>query len=88
MFVFDPAQGKVVQTAPHELGAVVYNALGAGPDGELWGLATGGIFAIDGQTHRPRILAAYPDGIHGGFAIRGREVYFTCGPQIVSYTVP
>jgi len=88
MFIFDPAERKVVETAPHELGAVVYNAVAMGPDGELWGLATGGIFAIDRQTRRPRVVATYPDGIHGGFAIRGRDIFFTCGPQIVSYTVP
>ncbi len=88
MFVFDPEERKVVETVEHELGAVVYSAVAMGPDGELIGLASGGIFAIDEATRRPRVLATYPGGIGGGFAIRGRDVFFTSGPQIFSYRLP
>jgi hypothetical protein len=88
MFVFDPRAQKVIETAPHELGTVIYNAVGPGPGGELYGLAQGGIFTIDIAKRRPRVLAKYPGGIQGGFAIRGREIFFTSGPQIVSYTLP
>jgi len=88
MFVFDPATQKMLETAEHGLGGVIYNAVGPGPDGELYGLASGGIFTIGQEKRRPRVLAKYPDGIHGGFAIRGRQVFFTSGPQIVSYTLP
>jgi len=88
LFVFDPQQQQVVDTAPHELGSLIYNAVFPGPDGNLYGLASNGIFTIDPATRRPRILAAYPGGIRGGYAIRGREVFFTSGPQIVSYTLP
>jgi streptogramin lyase len=87
-FVFDPATRDVIDSAPHELGSVVFNAVIPGPEGELYGLASGGIFRVDTATRRPRILAAYPDGIDGGFAVRGRAIYFTSGPQIVSYTLP
>ena len=86
--LFDPAARKVLETVPHGLGQVVYNAVSPGPDGELVGLASGGIFAIDGRKRRPRVLTTYPSGIHGGFAVRGRQVFFTSGPRIVSYTLP
>jgi hypothetical protein len=88
MFVFDPRTQKVLETATHELGAVIFNAVGPGPGGELYGLASGGIFTIDVEKRRPRVLAKYPGGIEGGFAIRGRQIFFTSGPQIVSYTLP
>jgi len=72
----------------HGLGGVTYNAVAMGPDGELIGLATGGIFAIDEAARRPRVLATYAGGIGGGFAIRGRDVFFTSGPRIISYALP
>ncbi len=88
VFVFDPAARAVVETAPHGLGGVIYNAVALADDGQLYGLATGGIFTLDTATRRPRILAAYPGGISGGFALRGRRLYFISGPQIVSYALP
>jgi hypothetical protein len=88
LFVFDPKERKIIDSAPHGVGSVVYNAIFPGPEGNLYGLASDGIFTIDPATRRPKILANYPGGIHGGYAIRGREVYFTSGPQIVSYTLP
>ncbi|MBM3497353.1 MAG: hypothetical protein FJX74_01660 [Armatimonadetes bacterium] len=88
LFVFDPAKREVIDSAPHGMGGVTYNAVLPGPESELYGLASGGIFTIDSATRRPRVLATYPGGIEGGIAIRGREIYFTSGPQIVSYTLP
>lgn len=84
MFVFDPGQRKVIKTIPHGLGGVIYNAVGPGPQGKLYGLASTGIFTIDEAAQKPEIVAAYP-GIEGGFAIRGQDIYFTVGPQIISY---
>lgn len=88
LFAFDPAASKVVARAPHQLGSVIYNALAAGPDGELYGVASGGVFTIDTGRRQARLLAAYPGGITGGFALCGRRIYFTSGPQIVSYGLP
>ncbi|MCX7599746.1 MAG: hypothetical protein N2512_12895 [Armatimonadetes bacterium] len=88
MFVFDPVARQVIGQGRHGLGSVIYNALGPGPDGELYGLATGGIFTVDTAARQARIMAAYPGGITGGFAIRGRRIYFTSGPEIVSYALP
>lgn len=88
LFVFDPATKKVLETTPHNLGGVIYNAVGPADDGELYGLASEGIFTIDTIKRRPRVLANYPAGIEGGFGIRGKRIYFTNGPQIVSYALP
>jgi hypothetical protein len=88
LFVFDPQQRKVIDSAPHGLGTIIYNAVVPGPEGNLYGLASNGIFTLDLATRRPRILAAYPGGIHGGCALRRKEIFFTSGPQIVSYALP
>lgn len=90
MFVFDPAQMKTIRTVPipNAMGKVIYNALASGPRGKLYGLTSRGIFTIDESTHSVNLLAAYPGGISGGFAIRGHEIFFTQGPQIISYQLP
>lgn len=88
LFVFDPKGQKVVEARPHGLGSVLYNTLVPGPEGRLYGLSSAGIFGIDPATRRPGILARYPGVIEGGVAIRGRQVFFTSGPQIVSWRIP
>ncbi len=88
LFVFDPQKRQVLETKEHGLGSVIYNAIGAGPEGKIYGLASGGIFTLDTRKRETRVLSQYPGGIHGGFAIIGRRIYFTSGPQIVSYGLP
>ncbi len=90
MFVFDPAQKKIIRTVPipKTMGKVIYNAIASGPQGKLYGLTSKGIFTIDESTHSVNLLATYPGGISGGFAIRGREIFFTQGPQLISYQLP
>jgi hypothetical protein len=86
-FVFDAKERKVLSHAPHDLGNVIFNSVLPGPDGELYGLSSKGIFKIASSPVVPKMLAAYP-GAEGGFAIRGREIFFTAGPEIISYTLP
>lgn len=88
MFVFDPRTRKIVSAKPSGIGNVIYNAIGRGADGKLYGLHTGGIFTIDEKEHEIKQIVAYPQGIDGGFAIRGKRIYFTSGPRIVSYMLP
>jgi len=88
LFVFDAKEQKVIDSAAHDLGGIIFNAVFPGPDGRLLGLAGKGVFDIDPATRRPRLLAPYPGGVHGGYALRGRQVFFTAGPQIVSYNLP
>jgi len=90
MFVFDPGARKVVYTRPHGLpGQVVYNAVGAAPDGRLVGLSYGGaVFTVDTDQRQAKILGKFPGRISAGFAIHGEQVYFCSGPRIVSYLLP
>ena len=70
------------------MGGVVYNAVGPGPEGELYGLVSRSVFAIDRAAGQVKVLAEYPEGISAGFAIRGNRIYFGSGAQIVSYELP
>lgn len=88
MFVFSPHEAKVLKTTPNPLGGVIYGAVGPGPGGKLYGLGLKGLFAVDEAAREMRVVTEYPGGINGGFAIRGREIFLTVGPQIVSYTLP
>jgi hypothetical protein len=88
MFVFDPTQKKIIKTIPNTLGKVIYNAIGSGPKGKLYGLTNKGIFTINESTHDVSLQAIYPGGINGGFAIRENEIFFTQGPQLLSYQLP
>ena len=88
LFVFDPAEREIIGTSKHALGGVIFNAVAPGPGGELYGLASGGVFTIDRQSREVKTLAKYPDGITGGFAIRGNRIYFVSEAQIVSFELP
>jgi hypothetical protein len=86
LFVFDPKERQVVQTVPGS-GGVIFNTLIPGPDGQLIGLRSTGLITIDEATHTVKSVAEYP-GISAGIGLRGREVFFAAGPQVVSYTLP
>lgn len=88
MFIFDPKTKQVIHSVPHGLGGVIYNAVAPGPGGELYGLSSGGVFTIDRATKQAKVIAAYPGGIHAGFAIRGNRIFFASQAQIVSYEIP
>jgi hypothetical protein len=88
MFIFDPQQRKVTATVAHKLGAVIFNALGPGPEGRLYGLAGAGIITVDEQAGEPKVVFTPKCRVTGGFAIRGRQIFFVDGAQIVSYTLP
>ncbi len=88
MFVFDPRARKIISVKPSGLGNVITNAIGRAVDGNLYGLHSGGIFKIDEEKHIVKQIANSPLEVTGGFAIRGKHIYFTSGPQIISYTLP
>ncbi|MBU0609894.1 MAG: hypothetical protein KKI08_18565 [Armatimonadetes bacterium] len=88
MFIFDPRERKVTATVKHKVGPVIYNAIGAGPEGKLYGVSGAGIFTVDEAAGEAKVVATPTCRVTGGFAIRGRQIFFTDGPQIVSYTLP
>jgi hypothetical protein len=85
LFVLDPIQRKVVAAEALPFRSVVYNSVGAGPDGTIYGLAEEGIFRIDELTHRAELIARSPVPINGGFALRGNFIYFVSGSDIYRY---
>ena len=89
-FVVDLDRQKIVATAAissAKIGAVVYNSLRAGPSGTLYGLGANGIFTFDDDNNRIQLVAPF-QSISGGMAIRGQEIFFTAGPDVVSYKLP
>lgn len=93
LFAFNLTERRVVSATPTDYDTI-YNAIGTGSDGRLYGLATTGVFTIDEREHIQQLLAGYARGISGGFAIDTHAgagthaIYFADGPQIVSYTLP
>ena len=65
----------------------MYNSLRAGPGGTLYGLGAKGIFTFDDESNRVVLVAPF-QSISGGMAIRGQEIFFTAGPDVVSYKLP
>lgn len=83
-------QVKVRRPLPF-LGGTVFGALAAGPDGRLWGLAggpKGGVFALDPASGEASLVVKMPRPITGGFATRGRYIYFACGAEVYRYHLP
>jgi hypothetical protein len=60
----------------------IYNSVALGPDGNIWGLASSGIFLIDTETNGVSLIAQPPKPITAGFAMSGRTIYFVCGPEL------
>jgi outer membrane protein assembly factor BamB len=82
LFTLDPIHRKILATNALPFRAVVYNSVEATADGAILGLAEEGIFRIDGLTHRGELIARSPVPISGGFAMRGRSIYFVSGSDV------
>lgn len=89
LFVFDPQTRKVVHRSTLPAGiavnATLWNSLAVGPDGDLYGLCTTGIYSIDPKTYEVRMKARYSGTITAGFALIGDQIYFASGSRIVKY---
>lgn len=88
LFAFDPKARKVIYTTalPFQ-GGVIYNSVVVGVDGQIWGLAREGIFAIDPRTHAVKLIAKAPEPITAGFAMLGDSLYYASGPKIYRYSL-
>jgi len=84
-FIFDPKSLKVIKITSHQLGTVIYNALGIGSDSVTYGLTNKGIFKIDPIQNQTKLVTKYPKGITGGFAICDKSIFFISGSEILSY---
>lgn len=89
LFRFDPVARQVVVANAEPLpGRLIYNSMGVGPDGRLWGLTSEGIFAVNTETTTVALMAKAPEPITGGFALRGPHLYFASGAKVYRYTLP
>jgi hypothetical protein len=59
-----------------------------GPDGRIWGLAAGGIFAIDPSTNEATLVANAPRFITGGLAMDARAIYYISKASVCRYNLP
>ncbi|HXH09122.1 MAG TPA: hypothetical protein VNP04_05055 [Alphaproteobacteria bacterium] len=88
LFAFDPKARKVTYTTPLPFqGGVIYNSVALGVDGQIWGLAKEGIFAIDPLTHAVNLIAKPPEPITAGFAMLADSLYYASGPKIYRYSL-
>jgi hypothetical protein len=89
LFGFDPVARQVVIANSDPLpGRLIYNSIGVGPVGRLWGLTSEGIFAVDTATNTVKLVAKASQPITGGFALHGPHLYFASGAKIYRYTLP
>jgi hypothetical protein len=88
VFVFDPEKKSVITRKASPFTHAIYNAIGATRNGDLLGLASSGIFRIDPLTNDISLMAQSPKAITGGFAMNGREIYFTCGAELWRFELP
>lgn len=93
MFVFNPSTRAIEKLSELPFaGGTLIGGFDLGPDGRIWGVAPaakgGGVFAIDPGTNEICLVARPPEPITGGFAIRGRSLYFSSGARIYRYVIP
>ncbi|HEU5383871.1 MAG TPA: hypothetical protein VFV38_51405 [Ktedonobacteraceae bacterium] len=88
LFMADPNTLKLGATVNSPY-IPIYNSIGIGPDGNLWGLASQGIFQVNVQGCTPvvKLVALSPAPITNGFAINGNTLYYSSGNVISSYTI-
>lgn len=87
LFVFSPETSTIVARKPAPFQNVIYNAV-AVIDGQLWGLASDGIFRIDTRSNDVSLVAKSPVPVTGGFAITKEGIYFTSGAELWQYRFP
>jgi hypothetical protein len=85
LFVFDPEKRRVITRQKVPFSSPIYNSVGIGKDGRIWGLAAEGIFAIDTTSNKVEMIAQPPVKITGGFALRDGGIYFISDTTIYLY---
>jgi hypothetical protein len=60
----------------------VYNSVGVGPDGKIYGVAREGIYQIDPETNTAKIYARLRRPAQAGFAMIGNRIFYASGPTL------
>jgi len=88
IFLFDPQERLIMKTIPLEFGKVVWNCMGAGPHGLVYGVTEQGVvFSVEPRSGTITQLAKYPKEISAGLVIDGNYIYFGSGSHVVRYRV-
>ena len=87
LLVFDPQTRRLADRKRVPFKSAVYNSVAIGPEGKIWGIAADGIFCIDTRTNTAVLVARAPQKITGGFALRGRALFFISGPGVYRYLI-
>jgi hypothetical protein len=89
LFVVNPTTLTIVATTTF-IYTPIYNSVVIGPDGNIWGLATAGIFRITTHNSLPgiKLVAPSPVPITGGFAVANKTIYFASNSTVYSFSSP
>jgi hypothetical protein len=84
-FVYDPKTQQVTHREKVNLGSLIYNSVAFGPDHQIYGLSSQGIFSINPATYAVKLIAKSPEPITSGGALIGDQFYFGCLGTIYRY---
>lgn len=88
LFEYDPATRHIKQLGRVNYGPLIYNSIATGPNNNLYGLASKGIYVIDPSTGKTRLLHTTPKPITSGGALVGNTFYFGSTSDIYQYRLP
>lgn len=84
IFLFDPQKRLITKTIPLDFSKVVWNCMGAGPRGLVYGVTEQGVvFSVDPHSSEITQLAKYPYEISAGLVIDGGYIYFGSGSHVI-----
>ena len=93
LFIFNPATGTFVNGGTSVPFYPIYNSVNIGSDGNIWGVATTGIFRITLTTNTAQLVSATPQPITAGFVLvkdpkNGDKIYFGSKADLYVYSIP
>ena len=86
--MFDASNGHLNLFPETKLNLSIFNSAALGPDGNIWGLATQGIFKTDLKSGQTILVQTLPSPITAGFAFDGHSLFFACGAKIYQFKIP
>ncbi len=92
LFIFDPKTGTFINGGTSVPFYPLYNSVGIGSDGNIWGAAVTGIFRIDLTTNTAQVVFQAPQQITVGFALvknalNGDKIYVASHADLYMYAV-
>ncbi len=88
VFVFDAGKREMRKVFDLGLKDPLEISLQPGPEGKLYGLANGAIFAIDPKSDQVSLLAKPPTEIDSGMALLGRKIYYGSSANLWEFEIP